>query len=322
MLYAADHADLSHPALDLGRPVGNEAELAVERLCPRVRIGHPQRHRLVRIDDDLQQRPPRYHPCPGRSRARRCTTASPTPLRRPRAGPTWRSRSAPRPARRRPFGSRDTARRSARRSRTVPGRLRKPGSSSTATGIRPRYVSCWDRTFKRAIRATSSMPAGRTVNDVSTWRYRRAPTGWAGQRTSCRSPRFGTVEHQVLDDRDQPIRVQEPDLARRMFERGPRRDIPPARRVPADFGCRRELLETPGTKSSFRFDNEVRASQLLCERRRGSGAIEPVLTALPADLTGLTIWVYTLVSGFREQQRQGSPRLIETIVPARRAPCE
>jgi hypothetical protein len=33
VLHAADHADLPHPALDLGRPVGNEAVLAVERLC-------------------------------------------------------------------------------------------------------------------------------------------------------------------------------------------------------------------------------------------------------------------------------------------------
>ena len=53
----ADHADLPHP-LDLGRPVGNEAVLAVERLCTRVRVGHPQRHRLLQIDDRLQQRRP------------------------------------------------------------------------------------------------------------------------------------------------------------------------------------------------------------------------------------------------------------------------
>jgi hypothetical protein len=33
VLPAADHADLPHPALDLGRPVGNEAVLAVERSC-------------------------------------------------------------------------------------------------------------------------------------------------------------------------------------------------------------------------------------------------------------------------------------------------
>jgi hypothetical protein len=54
VLHAADHADLPHPALDLGRPVGNEAVLAVERLCARVRVGHPQRRRLLRIDDRLQ----------------------------------------------------------------------------------------------------------------------------------------------------------------------------------------------------------------------------------------------------------------------------
>jgi len=56
VLPAADHADLPHSALDLGRPVGNEAVLAVERLCTRVRVGDPQRHRLLRIDDRLQQR--------------------------------------------------------------------------------------------------------------------------------------------------------------------------------------------------------------------------------------------------------------------------
>jgi hypothetical protein len=59
VLHAADHADLPHPVLDLGRPVGNEAVLAVERLCARVLVGHPQRHRLLRIDDRLQQRRPR-----------------------------------------------------------------------------------------------------------------------------------------------------------------------------------------------------------------------------------------------------------------------
>ncbi len=58
MLPATYHADLPHPALDLGRPVGNEAVPAVERLCTRVRVGHPQRHRLLRIDDRLQQRRP------------------------------------------------------------------------------------------------------------------------------------------------------------------------------------------------------------------------------------------------------------------------
>ena len=42
VLHAADHADLPHPALNLGRPVSNEAVLAVERLGTRVRIGHPQ----------------------------------------------------------------------------------------------------------------------------------------------------------------------------------------------------------------------------------------------------------------------------------------
>jgi hypothetical protein len=56
VLQAADHADLPHPVLDLGRSVGNEAVLAVERLCSRVRVGHPQRRRLVRIEDRLQQR--------------------------------------------------------------------------------------------------------------------------------------------------------------------------------------------------------------------------------------------------------------------------
>ena len=39
------------PPSPLGRPVGNEAVLAVERLCTRVRVGYPQRHRLLRIDD-------------------------------------------------------------------------------------------------------------------------------------------------------------------------------------------------------------------------------------------------------------------------------
>ena len=46
--HAADHADLPHPVLDLGRSVGNEAVLAVERLCARFPVGHPQRHRLLR----------------------------------------------------------------------------------------------------------------------------------------------------------------------------------------------------------------------------------------------------------------------------------
>jgi hypothetical protein len=41
-----------------GPPVGNEAVPAAERLGPRDRVGHPQRHRLLRIDDRLQQRRP------------------------------------------------------------------------------------------------------------------------------------------------------------------------------------------------------------------------------------------------------------------------
>ena len=46
VLHAADHADLPHPVLEPGRPVGNEAVLAVERLRARVRIGDPKRRRL------------------------------------------------------------------------------------------------------------------------------------------------------------------------------------------------------------------------------------------------------------------------------------
>jgi len=64
--HAADHADLPHPVLDLGRPVGKEAVLAVERLCTRVRVGHPQRRRLLRIDDRLQQRRPSTRAMVGR----------------------------------------------------------------------------------------------------------------------------------------------------------------------------------------------------------------------------------------------------------------
>src|SRR5688500_13143273 len=36
VLRAANHADLPYPAFDLGRPIRNEAVLAVERLCARV----------------------------------------------------------------------------------------------------------------------------------------------------------------------------------------------------------------------------------------------------------------------------------------------
>ena len=67
-LDAADHADLPHAALDLlGRPVGNEAVLAVEGLCARVRVGHPQRHRLLRIDDRRQQCRPSTRAVVGRN---------------------------------------------------------------------------------------------------------------------------------------------------------------------------------------------------------------------------------------------------------------
>jgi hypothetical protein len=38
--------------------VGDEAVLAVKRLCPRVRVGHPKRRRLLRIDDRIEQRWP------------------------------------------------------------------------------------------------------------------------------------------------------------------------------------------------------------------------------------------------------------------------
>ena len=58
MLHAEDHGDLPHPVLDLGCPVGNEAVLAVKGLCARIRVGHPQRRRLVRIDDRIQQQAP------------------------------------------------------------------------------------------------------------------------------------------------------------------------------------------------------------------------------------------------------------------------
>ena len=56
VLRVADHADLPHAVLDLDGPVGHEPVLAVERLGPRVRIGDPQSHRLLGIDDRLQQR--------------------------------------------------------------------------------------------------------------------------------------------------------------------------------------------------------------------------------------------------------------------------
>lgn len=52
-LRVSDHADLPHPALDLRRPVCDEPVLAVEPLCARVRVGHPQRHRLLGVDDSL-----------------------------------------------------------------------------------------------------------------------------------------------------------------------------------------------------------------------------------------------------------------------------
>jgi hypothetical protein len=40
----------------MDRPIGYEAVLAVECLCPRVRTGHPQHRRVRRIDDRRQQR--------------------------------------------------------------------------------------------------------------------------------------------------------------------------------------------------------------------------------------------------------------------------
>ena len=58
VLHIADHANLPHAVLDLGRPVGNEAVLAVERVRARVGIGDPERRRLRGVDDCLQQRSP------------------------------------------------------------------------------------------------------------------------------------------------------------------------------------------------------------------------------------------------------------------------
>jgi hypothetical protein len=58
VLRAADHADLPHPVLGPGRPVGGEAVLAVERLRARVGIGDPQRCWLRRAEDGLEQCPP------------------------------------------------------------------------------------------------------------------------------------------------------------------------------------------------------------------------------------------------------------------------
>ena len=56
VLRASHHAYLPHPTIDLGRPVGNEAMLAVKSLRTRVGVGDPQRRRLFRMDDRIQKR--------------------------------------------------------------------------------------------------------------------------------------------------------------------------------------------------------------------------------------------------------------------------
>ena len=76
VLHVADHAHLPHAVLDLGRPVGNEAVLAVESVRARIGIGDPERRRLRGVDDGLQQR----------SRSARRVTEAPRRRRRRAAG--------------------------------------------------------------------------------------------------------------------------------------------------------------------------------------------------------------------------------------------
>ena len=103
-----------------GQPIGNEAVLAVERLCARVRVGHPQCRRL--LGSTTASAMPTPYPCRGRLYTRRArTVASPTSPRRPRAGRTSRSRPAGHPARPQQRGSRDSARRSRGRPKPLPG---------------------------------------------------------------------------------------------------------------------------------------------------------------------------------------------------------
>jgi hypothetical protein len=169
--------------------------VAVERLRPRVRVGHPQRHRVHRIDDRpaARVRPP----CRGRPHAHGARPAAwPTPPRRPRAVLTWRTRSARRPAPRRARGSPDRARRSTRRSRTAREPVRKPGASNTASGMNPRYVSCQHRTFTSADCATPSAPGrsnGRRAAHRRTLGRPPQPAAeglasWSRPRVSCRQP--------------------------------------------------------------------------------------------------------------------------------------
>ena len=169
VLYAADHADLAHPVLDLGGPIGNEAVLAVERLGARVRVGYPQCRRLLRIDD-----PPRavpiQHPCRGRLHTRRAhTVASPIPPGRPRAGPTSRSRPAGRRARPPQRGSRDSARRS---NAALQNRSRARHEARVIENcVRHEILGrspCQQLTLTRAICATSSTRAERTVSEELT----------------------------------------------------------------------------------------------------------------------------------------------------------
>src|SRR4051794_11089611 len=54
----ADHADLSYSVIELCCSVGDESVFAVKGLRPRVRVGHPQRHRLGWIDNRVQQHRP------------------------------------------------------------------------------------------------------------------------------------------------------------------------------------------------------------------------------------------------------------------------
>jgi hypothetical protein len=93
LLHAAGHADLPHSVLDLGRFVGSEAMLAVERVCE----GSGRLPTAPPTPPDRRPPPaaPAQHPCrDGLHTHRAHTTVSPTPPRRPKAGPTCRSRPA------------------------------------------------------------------------------------------------------------------------------------------------------------------------------------------------------------------------------------
>ena len=111
VLHVADHAHLPHAVLDLGRPVGNEAVLAVESVRARIGIGDPERRRLRGVDDGLQQR----------SRSARRVTEAPRRRRRRAARRCPRTRAWPRAPRR---GARGPGRRAPALARALPARAR------------------------------------------------------------------------------------------------------------------------------------------------------------------------------------------------------